>query len=114
MFNKIYYIGFGNSKKIDKILNLLKMANETLQELLTRVQGLEQSAVQTMQSLSNIDADIDRIKEGLPQTGGLTEAEVVELRSSLDQAQTAITAAKDAAASLDLENEPAPPAEPEA
>lgn len=98
-----------NDKKINKILKLLQMANESLQELLDRVSALEQGGVQTQQSLTNIAADITRIKEGLPTEGGIDAAGVEQLRTSLTNAENAITAAKSQAASLDLENEPAPP-----
>lgn len=49
-------------------------------------------------SLANIRADITKIKEDLPTAGGLTEAEVAELRTELDT-----TAA--VADTLDKENE---------
>lgn len=67
------------------------MSQETLDQLTAKV-----NAVTT--SLTNIKDDITRIKEGLPTSGGLTEAEVSALSAQLD-------AAVSAADSLDKENE---------
>lgn len=97
---------------LKKILKLQIMSDQNLQELLAKVLNLEQSGIATAESLTNIAADITAIKEGLPATGGLTEEEVSTLRSSLTKAETAITNAKNAAASLDAENPaPTPPVE---
>lgn len=94
-------------KQFKIIIKKLTMSELNLQELLTKVQGLEQSGVEVQTSLTNIAGDITAIKEGLPATGGLTEAEVAIVRTSLERAELSITAAKNAAANLDAEN-PAP------
>lgn len=65
------------------------------QEILDQLTG-KVSAVTT--SLTNIKDDITRIKDSLPTSGGLTEAEVAALSSQLDAAVTA-------ADTLDKENE---------
>lgn len=67
------------------------MSQEILNELTGKVTGLKTS-------LTNIQGDITRIKNGLPTTGGLTEEEVATLRGELD---TAVSQAD----SLDKENE---------
>lgn len=72
------------------------MSQETLDQLTGKV-----SAVTT--SLTNIKDDITRIKDSLPTSGGLTEAEVAALSSQLDAAVTS-------ADTLDKENEPEVPA----
>lgn len=95
-------------KQFQIIIKKLTMSELNLQELLTKVQGLEQSGVEMQTSLTNIAGDITAIKEGLPATGGLTEEEVATLRTSLESAEASITAAKNAAANLDAENPAAP------
>lgn len=81
------------------------MQNESLQELKDRIGALEQGGVQTAQSLTNIAADITRIKDGLPTSGGIDAAGVEELRASLTSAEASISAAQNQAAALDSENE---------
>lgn len=106
MFNT--YIIFENKElkqQLAKILNQLQMANETLQELKNRIAGLEQKADAAAQSLSNIGGDIARIKEGLPEEGGLSAAEVGDLRTSLDGLEAKVNGFASAAESLDKENE---------
>lgn len=97
------YVG---SKKLDKLLKLQKMANETLQELLTKVQGLEANADAVNTSLTNIAGDITRIKESLPAEGGLTAEEVATLKTALEGAEAKISALATSADTLDKENEP--------
>lgn len=77
--------------KLDNLLKITTMSQEILDELNNKVLGLKNS-------LTNIKADIQKIKDSLPTTGGLTEAEVASLRTSLDEAGTQ-------AAELDAENE---------
>jgi len=67
------------------------MAQETLDALMAKATAAETS-------LTNIKADITKIKEGLPTTGGLTADEVATLSSKLD----ALAGSADA---LDKENE---------
>lgn len=81
------------------------MQNESLQELKDRIGALEQGGVATAQSLTNIAADITRIKDGLPASGGIDAAGVEELRASLTSAEASISAAQNQAAALDSENE---------
>jgi predicted nucleic acid-binding Zn-ribbon protein len=79
--------------KIDNLLNITTMSQEILDQLTAKV-----NAVTT--SLANIKDDITRIKDSLPTSGGLTEAEVADLSAKLD-------AAVSQADTLDKENEPA-------
>lgn len=60
---------------------LLKMGKETADEL-------KALAKATATSLANIRADITTIKESLPTAGGLTEGEVDELRTELNNVAT--------------------------
>jgi hypothetical protein len=73
------------------ILKKIIMAQETLDALMAKATAAETS-------LTNIKADITKIKEGLPTTGGLTADEVATLSSKLD----ALAGSADA---LDKENE---------
>jgi uncharacterized membrane protein YgaE (UPF0421/DUF939 family) len=70
---------------ISIIINLFYM--EELKALILRIST----------GVDNIKADITRIKENLPATGGLTEAQVAELRTSLEDAAAKVE-------SLDAEN----------
>lgn len=88
-----YHLHLSN-KKLNQILKLLQMGQEQLTALTTKVDTLETS-------LGNIRSDIQRIKDSLPASGGLTEAEVATLSTRLD------TALGNADA-LDKENEPEP------
>lgn len=74
------------------ILKKVIMSQETLDALKSQV-------TQITGSLTNIKDDIQRIKDSLPVTGGLTEAEVTDLKGALD-------AAVAQASTLDQENEP--------
>ena len=63
--------------KLDKILNKQTMAQETLDALIAKADA-------ATTSLANIRQDIVTIKENLPASGGLTEAEVATLSAKLD------------------------------
>lgn len=65
------------------------------QEILDELQGKVNEA---NTSLTNIRADIQKIKDSLPAEGGLTAAEVATLRESL-------AGLASGAAALDAENE---------
>ena len=62
---------------LTKILKQTTMSNDVLQELQTKVDAANTS-------LTNIRADIQKIKDSLPAEGGLTADEVATLRASLD------------------------------
>lgn len=108
MYNLFYFIA--TTALLLITIKKISMANESLQELLDRIGALEQGGVQTAQSLTNIAADITRIKDSLPTSGGIDAAGVEQLRTKLTNAETAINAAQSQAAGLDLENEPEAPA----
>ncbi len=105
MFDKIYI--FSDNKKLNKILKQQKMAQETLDQLLAKVTAQETSIASLTTSVSNIAADIQRIKDSLPTEGGLTAEEVAALSARLDEASTAAAGAATQADTLDKENEPA-------
>lgn len=92
MYNLFYFIA--TTALLLIIIKKISMSQETLDQLTGKV-----SAVTT--SLTNIKDDITRIKDSLPTSGGLTEAEVAALSSQLDAAVVS-------ADTLDKENEPAP------
>lgn len=80
------------------------MSQQTLDQLLAKLNEQEAAIDSIATSVTNIDADIDVIKENLPTSGGLTEAEVATLSAALDNVKTKTTAVKDAVAALDAEN----------
>lgn len=98
MFDSYHIHIHQGSKQLNKILKLLEMSKEILDQLMAKVD-------QANTSLTNIRADIIRIKDSLPTTGGLTAEEVTVLAGRLDTLANDIN-------TLDKENEPEAP-EPE-
>ena len=90
MLKLFYYTGLILSCTGLIIYKLNTMSQEILDQLNAKVLGLKTS-------LTNIKDDIQKIKDSLPASGGLTEAEVASLSASLDEAGTQ-------AADLDAEN----------
>lgn len=74
-----------------QLLKKVTMSQEILAELQSKVDAANTS-------LTNIRADIQKIKDTLPAEGGLTADEVASLRTSLDSLASG-------AAALDAENE---------
>lgn len=74
------------------------MANERIEAALATLTAKQTEAAT---SIDGIAADITYLKEGLPATGGMTEAEVEELTAKLEEAATKATAAADALKALD-------------
>lgn len=87
------------------IIKQLQMAAETLAELKALAQRANTALDTQSTAITNIAADIQRIKDGLPTTGGLNDAEVAELRTDLEAVATKAEAAATAADTLDKENE---------
>lgn len=104
MFDKINI--FVGNKKLNKILKIVNMSQEILQELQQKADAATTALNNANTSLTNISADIQRIKDSLPAEGGLSAAEVEQLRSSLDGVVTTASNTAAAADALDKENEP--------
>jgi hypothetical protein len=85
-------VGYIVIEKLNKLIKLAIMSNAALEAAKAKVGEIETR-------LTNIEEDISRIKENLPSEGGLTEAEVAELNTTLDNV---IAKAK----GLDEANEP--------
>jgi len=74
------------------------MANERIEAALATLTAKQSEAAT---SIDGIAADITFLKENLPATGGMTEAEVEELTVKLEDAAAKATAAADSLKSLD-------------
>lgn len=95
-----------------QILNIVTMSQETLAQLKALAQRANAALDTQTTALTNIAGDITRIKDGLPTTGGLTEAEVADLKADMEGVATKAETAASAADALDKENEPEAPGGP--
>jgi hypothetical protein len=82
----------------NKKLNTIIMANERIDAALATLSAKQSEAAT---SIDGIAADITFLKDDLPATGGMTEAEVTELTTKLEEAASKATSAADALKSLD-------------
>lgn len=82
------------------------MGQEQLDALNAKIDTQEQKIDVLTTVTGNIREDITRIKEGLPTSGGLTEAEVGALSTRLDTLGQKTDTAIAEVQALDQENEP--------
>lgn len=82
------------------------MGQEQLDQLNAKIDAQEQKIDTLTTATTNIREDIGRIKEGLPQSGGLSETEVGALSARLDTLGQKTDAAIAEVQALDAENEP--------
>lgn len=87
-----------DEKEIINKLNKIIMANERID---AAVETILAKQAESATSIEGIAADITYLKENLPATGGLSEAEVEALAVKLEDAASKATAAADALKSLD-------------
>lgn len=90
------------------------MANERIEAALAQLQTAQ---AESATAIEGVAADITYLKENLPATGGMTEAEVEELATKLEDAAAKSQAAADSLKALDAatdsdgDDEPVEPTE---
>lgn len=89
---------FNPYKPLRKILNKILMANERIEAALAQLQSAQ---AESATAIEGVAADITYLKENLPATGGMTEAEVEELTAKLEEAASKATTAAESLKALD-------------
>lgn len=108
----LWPFGFCRCSERDLLQRLLKMMEKTMAtaaDINAKVDALSAKFTALGASVAAIRADIQVIKDNLPSTGGMTQAEVDALDTRLGEVATAADTVVADAAELDSEN-PAPTA----
>ena len=86
------------------VAELKELITMNAAELQAKLDAVLEKQTQTGTAITNIAEDIRRIKESIPTSGGLTEAEAQALSATLDTVLANADALATAATALDAEN----------